>query len=113
MPTKRNEVGTFALSKLSDSAPAVLQQDVNEEIMRREAAKQKRRQDWVSRMVEEFHSHCGTYTRIDDTVVVIVKRGGSVKVGKTTPTKNDKFNLEVGVAVAFAKAVGATIPDYI
>ena len=113
MPVKRNENGAFALSKLSDAGLAQLQQDVNDEIIRREAEKQKRRKDWVSSKVREFHMRAGSYVRMDTTVVVVIKRNGVVKVGKTTPTRNDKFDLETGVAVAFAKAIGETIPSYI
>lgn len=113
MPTERNKIGAFSLSKLSDAGLAQLQQDVNEEIIRREARKQKDRRDWIEAQLSSFHRACGSYQRIDNTVVVIVKWNGSVMVGKTTPTKEDKFNLETGVAVAFAKAIGKPIPSYI
>lgn len=45
MPVKENKINAIALSKLSDTALATLQQDVNEEIVRREAARQRRRQE--------------------------------------------------------------------
>ena len=113
MPIKRNEIGAFMLSKLSDAGLAQLQQDVNDEIIRREAEKQERRKDWISNRVREFHLRAGSYVRMDTTVVVVIKWNGAVRVGKTTPTRNDKFDLETGVAVAFAKAIGETIPSYI
>ena len=113
MPVKRNEIGAFALSKLSDAGLAQLQQDVDNEIIRREAEKQKRRKDWISSRFKEFHLHAGSYVKMDTTVVVVIKWNGAVKVGKTTPTRNDRFDLETGVAVAFAKAIGETIPSYI
>lgn len=113
MPVKRNEIGAFALSKLSDAGLAQLQQDVNDEIIKREAEKQKRRKDWISSKVKEFYLRGGSYVKMDTTVVVVIKWNGAVRVGKTTPTKNDKFDLETGVAVALAKAIGERIPDYI
>lgn len=113
MPVKKPEVGAFALSKLSDSALAALQQDVNEEIIRREAARQHQRKNWILEMLSDFHKRAGSYVKMDTTVVVVVRWNGAVRVGKTTPTKNDKFDLETGVAVAFAKAIGKPIPDYI
>lgn len=113
MPVKKSETNTFALSKLSDSALSILQQDVNEEIIRREALKQKRRRDWIENMLREFHMRAGSYVKMDNTVVVVVRWNGAVRIGKTTPTKNDKFNLETGVAVAFAKAIDGPIPDFI
>lgn len=113
MPVKKSETNTFALSRLSDSALSILQQDVNEEIMRREVAKEKLRKEWIANMVREFHLRAGSYVKMDTTVVVVVRYNGAVRIGKTTPTKNDKFDLETGVAVAFAKATGKTIPNYI
>lgn len=113
MPVKRNEIGVLMLSKLSDAGLAQLQQDVNDEIIRREAEKQERRKDWISSRVREFHLRAGSYVKMDTTVVVVIKWNGAVRVGKTTPTRNDKFDLETGVAVAFAKAIGETIPSYI
>lgn len=113
MPVRRNEIGAFALSKLSDAGLAQLQQDVNDEVIRREAEKQKRRRDWIEDRLHDFHMRAGSYVKMDSTVVVVVRWNGAVRIGKTTPTKNDKFNLETGVAVAFAKAIGETIPSYI
>ena len=113
MPVKRNEIGAFALSKLSDAGLAQLQQDVNDEIIRREAEKQKHRKDWISIRVSEFHLRAGSYVKMDTTVVVVVKWNGAVRVGKSNPHRKDKFDLETGVAVAFAKAIGETIPSYI
>lgn len=113
MPVKRNEIGAFALSKLSDAGLAQLQQDVNDEIIRREAEKQKRRADWISSRAREFYLRAGSYVKMDTTVVAVIKWNGAIRIGKSTPTKNDKFDLETGVAVAFAKAIGETIPSYI
>lgn len=113
MPVKGNEIGAFALSKLSDAGLAQLQQDVNNEIIKREAEKQKRRKEWISNMVREFYRRAGSYMAMDTTVIVAINWNGAVRVGKTTPTKNDKFDLETGVAVAYAKAIGETIPSYI
>lgn len=113
MPVERNNIGAFALSKLSDAGLAQLQQDVNDEIIRREAEKQKRRKEWISSMVKEFYRRAGCYMTMDTTVIVAINRNGAVRVAKTTPTKNDKFDLETGVAVAYAKAIGETIPSYI
>lgn len=113
MPVKSNEIGALALSRMSDAGLARLQQDVNDEIIRREAEKQKRRKDWISSRVREFHLRAGSYMQMDSTVVVVVRWNGAVRVGNTTPTRDDKFDLETGVAVAFAKAIGETIPSYI
>lgn len=112
MPVE-NRIGVFALSRLSDCALAVLQQDVNEEIRRREAQKQKARKDWISSKLKDFCLRGGSYMKMDTTVVVAIKWNGAVRVGKTTPSRSDKFDLDTGIAVACAKACGEPIPDYI
>jgi hypothetical protein len=110
MPIKKTD---FYVNKYTDTDLRALREAVQDEIARREAEKQKRRKDWISSMVREFNMRAGSYVRMDTTVVVVIKWDGAVRVGKTTPTRNDKFDLETGVAVAFAKAIGETIPSYI
>ena len=110
MPIRKTD---FYVNKYTDTDLRTLLEAVQDEIARREAEKQKRRKDWISSKIREFHLHAGSYVRMDATVVVVVKWNGAVRVGKTTPTRNDKFDLETGVAVAFAKAIGETIPSYI
>ena len=110
MPAKKTD---FYVNKYTDTDLRTLLEAVEDEIARREAEKRKRREDWISTMVREFNLRAGSYVRMDTTVVVVIKWKGAVRVGKTTPTRNDKFDLETGVAVAFAKAMGERIPDYI
>lgn len=112
MPVKRNEIGAFMLSKLSDAGLAQLQQDVNEEILRREAQKQRARKDWIYRYSYEAY-HCGNYMVIGNTVVVAVEKNGRILMGKTSPINGDKFDQDTGVAVAYCKALGLRVPDFI
>ena len=112
MPVKRNEIGAFMLSKLSDVGLAQLQQDVNKEIMLRELAKEQRSK-WIKSHVREFRSSTANHEIVDKTVIVAVLWNGHIVIGKTTPRNSDKFDLDTGIAVAYAKAIGEHIPSYI
>ena len=47
------------------------------------------------------------------TIVAIYNRYDGVKIGTAYPINGDVYDYETGVAVAYAKALGETIPDYI
>ena len=55
-----------------------------------------------------------TYKVLGETVVVSVyDRCTGIHMGATTPSGKDEFELSTGIAVAFAKAMGESIPDFI
>lgn len=112
MPVKENKIGAIALSKLSDAALAALQQDVNDEIIRREATRQRRRQEWIEHMSWEAY-HRGAVEVVGDTVIVAVLKNGSIHMAKTHPINGDVFDMDTGVAVAYYKAMGLRVPDFI
>lgn len=101
------------LSKWSDADLAELRQLINEETITRERERKQKRYEWVSKYMELFRINRGEYTRIGDTIVVAAHRGWSISIGKSAPIGGDKFDLNTGIAVAFAKAVGDRIPDFI
>lgn len=95
------------LSKWSDADLAELRHLICEETCNRE------RSQWIARQLASFRANHGKYQRIGDTIVVSALYYGKVVMSKTTPTKNDKFDLNTGIAVAYAKAIGLRIPDFI
>ena len=101
------------ISKYSDADLQELRLLINEETYARERKRKQMRQDWIYRYSQEAY-HRGSHEIIcGNTVVVAVCQNGHIVMGKSTPTKNDKFDLDTGVAVAYAKAVGVRIPDFI
>lgn len=101
------------LSKWSDADLDELRQLINEEICTRERNRKQARQNWIYRYAQETY-HRGSFEVIcGNTVVVAVCQNGHIVMGKSTPIKGDKFDLDTGVAVAYAKAVGLRIPDFI
>jgi hypothetical protein len=108
-------VNTFALSKLTDSDISRLAAECVMELERREEARRARRKTWVRDYHSAFQRHPNaTYKVLGETVVVSVyDRCTGIHMSATTPTGNDKFELSTGIAVAFAKAIGERIPEYI
>ena len=101
------------LSRWSDADLLELRPLINEETYSRERKRKQMRQDWIYRYAQEAY-HRGSHEVVcGNTVVVAVCQNGHIVMGKSTPTKNDKFDLDTGVAVAYAKAVGLCIPDFI
>lgn len=101
------------LSKWSDADLVELRQLVCEETCNRERKRRQKRDEWINKYMTMFRANRVEYTRVGDTIVVAAHRGWSIGIGKSTPTKNDKFDLNTGIAVAYAKALGDRIPDFI
>lgn len=101
------------LSKWSDADLAELRHLINEETCDRERKRRQKRYEWVNKYMEMFRANRGEYTRIGDTIVAAAHRGWSIGIGKSTPIDGDVFDLNTGIAVAYAKALGDRIPDFI
>jgi hypothetical protein len=101
------------LSKWSDTDLAELRHLICEETCNRERKRREARQNWVYRYAQEAY-HRGNFEVVNNnTVVVAVCQNDHIVMGKATPINGDKFDLDTGVAVAYAKAVGLCIPDFI
>lgn len=101
------------LSKWSDADLTELRDLINEEVDTRERKRRQMRHEWINYYVELFRVNRGEYTRIGDTVVAAAHRGWSIGIGKSAPIDGDVFDLNTGIAVAYAKALGERVPDFI
>lgn len=109
-------VNSFSLSTLDDKSLGALYADVCHEINARAEAKAAKREQWVRTMVNRYlyHSHSASKQIGKITIVSVYDDYYSgVSIGTSRPVNNDKFDEDVGIAVAFAKAIGEPIPDYI
>lgn len=106
---------TDALSKLTDSDLSKLLAECSIEQARREEARRTSRKTWISSCYSAFLYHPNaTYKVLGETVVVsIYDRYTGIHIGATTPRGGDKFELSTGIAVAYAKACGERIPDFV
>jgi hypothetical protein len=106
---------SFALSKLTDSDLRNLRLAVAEEISKRERKREEERRKWIDGYYFAFinHPNATAIQMGDTTVVAVYARNTGMHIGTAKPVHGDVFNREVGLAVAYAKAFGDTIPDYI
>lgn len=111
----KTTTNSFSVSKLTDSDLRNLRSAVAEEISKRERKREEERQKWIDGYYCAFLNHPNaTAIQVGDTTVVAAyARNIGMRIGTAKPVHGDVFNREVGLAVAFAKAFDAIIPDYI
>lgn len=73
----------------------------------------EKRKVWVREQLSRMKLWETTHTRHKNTIFVAVKAGGCMRCGVASPTHNDKFDENIGIAVAFTKALGEKVPNYI
>ena len=114
MPIKKTD---FYVNKYTDTDLRTLLEAVQDEIQRREEQRKMARQEWIDSHVNKFYAYCGKFERVGDTIIVAYFNpsplGYGVHMGHSTPIDNDVFDLDTGIAVAFAKACGERVPDFI
>ena len=101
------------LSKWNDTDLDELRSLINEETHTRERKRKEARKNWIDKHYEQFKGCYGDYKVVGKTVVIALAWMGNVRMATATSIKGDKFDLRTGIAVAFAKAIGERIPDYI
>lgn len=75
--------------------------------------KEKRRKEWIEDRWQDFIHNDGHYEQRDNIIFVHLSDGYSDRYGTAKPYYLDKFDLDVGIAVATATALGLEIPEYI
>lgn len=73
----------------------------------------EKRKKWVDEMVARTQRWNTTFKFHKDTTIAAVIVGSSVNIGISRPAHGDEYDRRVGKAVAFAKAMGESIPNYI
>ena len=111
----KTTTNSFSVSRLTDSDLRNLRFAVAEEISKRERKREEERRKWIDGHYFAFLNYPNaTSIQVGDTTIVAVyARNTGVRIGTAKPVHGDVFNKEVGLAVAYAKAFGDTIPDFI
>lgn len=106
---------SFSLSHLSDNELLTLASRICEERGRRERKREEERQRWIDGYYFAFlnNPNASVVHVGETTVVALWSRSLGLKMGTATPVHGDVFDNDIGIAVAYAKAVGDKIPDYI
>lgn len=102
----------FYVSKYTDTDLQALLEEARCEIAARKQRRERARKEWIYRYSNEAY-HYGSHIVVGNTVVVAVEKNGDIEIAKTSPINGDKFDLDTGVAVAYAKAMGLRVPDFI
>ena len=108
-----NSINTFALSKMTDSELFRLATECMMEQERREVKRKEKRIQWIASHIRQYKNCTANHEVVGETVVVAVQWYNHIAIAKATPVNGDVFDLDTGIAVAFAKAMGECIPDYI
>ena len=101
------------LSKWSDCDLNELRALINEETHARERQRKEKRIQWITSHIRQYKNCTANYEVVGETVVVAVQWYGHIAIAKATPIKGDVFDLDTGIAVAFAKAMGERVPEFI
>jgi hypothetical protein len=76
----------------------------------------EKRKKWVAEMFAEYcrERHCTHAVHGRTTYVAVFEEcSGEMYSGFSTAVRSDVYDWETGVAVAYAKAVGCIIPEYV
>jgi hypothetical protein len=106
---------SFCLTNLTDTDISQLLAECQQELERREQHRTAERKRWIESCYYGFMSHPNaSFTQIGNVIVVAVySRTKGIVMGTARPVHGDTFDRAVGIAVAYAKAIGLQVPDYI
>ena len=106
---------SFALSKMTDSDLTNLFNACASEMAKREEQRMARRTQWITDYYWGFmnHPNASIQTIGQRTIVAVYSRNSGVQIGSAYPINGDVYDMDTGIAVAYAKAIGVKVPDYI
>lgn len=106
---------TFSLTNLTDSDISRLLEECQREQTRRQQYRETARKNWLESMYHAFMVHPNAASiQVDNvTVVSVFNRNAGMRMGTARPVHGDTFDRAVGIAVAYAKAIDMTIPNFI
>ena len=69
-----------------------------------------KRAAWIEKWSDRWYRDCNVHTGFMGNITAVELYG---EIGISKPSHGDKYDRKTGIAVAYAKASGADIPDYI
>jgi hypothetical protein len=105
----------FSVSRLTDSDLVALFNACASEMASREERKSKQREHWIEMWYAEYLNRYDTDCLVvgKRTIVATYDEYKGMRIGTSYPIHNDEYDAKTGIAVAYAKAIGIAIPDYI
>ena len=114
MPIVNNNC-SFSVSHLTDSDLVNLFNACASEMISREERKSKQREHWIDMWYGEYMNRYDTDCLVvgKRTIVATYDDYNGMRIGTSYPIHGDEFDARTGIAVAYAKAIGLGVPDYI
>lgn len=105
----------FSVSRLTDSDLVNLFNACASEMASREERKSKQREHWIDMWYAEYMNRYDTDCLIvgKRTIVATYDDYNGMRIGTSYPINGDEFDARTGIAVAYAKAIGLEIPNFI
>ena len=113
---------SFSVSRLTDTASRLTDSDLvalfnacASEMAIREERKSKQREHWIEMWYAEYLNRYDTNHLVvgKRTIVATYDEYNGMHIGTAYPIHGDEYDAKTGIAVAYAKAIGIAIPDYI
>lgn len=106
---------SFSVFRLTDSDLVNLFNACASEMASREERKSKQREHWIEMWYAEYLNRYDTDCLVvgKRTIVATYDEFNGMRIGTSYPIHNDEYDAKTGIAVAYAKAIGIAIPDYI
>lgn len=109
------DIYSHSVSRMTDDALAGFLKAIVAEQTVREKKKAIERKEWIDVWYTEFMNRydAESITRGELTIVATFDEYNGQRIGTAYPINGDKFDAKTGIAVAYAKAIGIAIPDFI
>lgn len=106
---------SFAVSRMTDTDLNTLFTACANELARRKEQRAQQRAEWITTHYWDFMNHPNASVHMNGqrTIVAIYSRMNGVQIGTAYPINGDVYDMDTGIAVAYAKATGEVIPDFI
>ena len=104
-----------AVPYMSDSHLNALIKFSADELVKRAEKRKEDRAAWVKKMCDMYlcHPNAESHIRENLTIVAVYNHFSGTRIGTAFPVNGDTYNAETGIAVAFAKAIGEAVPDFV
>lgn len=114
MRTTNNDFSS-SVFRLTDPDLAALLKACADEMASRKERNAKKRERWIENRYSEFVRRHNAERLIvgKRTIVAVYDNYNGVLIGTSYPIRGDEYDVRAGIAVAYAKAIGMEIPDYI
>ena len=106
---------SVSVSRLTDSDLVALFNACASEMASREERKSKQREYWIEKWYAEYQNRYDTDCLVvgKRTIVATYDDYNGMRIGTSYPIHGDEYDAKTGIAVAYVKAIGLAIPDYI